>query len=103
MRLCMLGALDTAKLGEKVYDDVGEVDILFVPIGGNGVLSPADAHKLSLSFSPGLIVPMQYDAATLKQFLKEAGQEGVAPQEKLTVKKKDMEGKEGEVAVLKVM
>ena len=103
MRLCMLGALDTAKLGEKVYDDVGEVDILFVPIGGNGVLSPADAHKLSLSFSPGLIVPMQYDAATLKQFLKEAGQEGVAPQEKLTVKKKDMEGKEGEVAGLKVM
>ena len=35
----------------------------------------------------------------LKLFLKEAG-EDVKPIEKLTVKKKDLEGKEGEIIVL---
>jgi hypothetical protein len=42
---------------------------------------------------------MHYTDASLKAFLKEAGEPG-APQEKLTVKKKDLEGKEGEIVVL---
>ncbi|MBI2048821.1 MAG: MBL fold metallo-hydrolase [Parcubacteria group bacterium] len=100
--LGFLGALDSPQLGEKIYDAMPEVDILFVPIGGDGVLSPAEAHKLSLSFSPKVIIPMQYDAETLKKFLLEAGQEDEKPQEKVTFKKKDLEGKEGEVAVLKI-
>lgn len=101
MGLCFLGALDTPQLGEKIYDAIYDVDILFVPVGGGGVLTPAEAHKLSLTFSPKMIIPMHYDAAALKKFISEAGQDA-KPQEKLTLKKKDLEGKEGEVAVLKV-
>ncbi len=103
INLCFLGALDMPHLGEKIYDAISEVDVLFVPIGGGGVLSPAEAHKLSLTFSPKMIIPMHYDAPMLKKFLLEAGQEDLKPQEKLTLKKKDLEGKEGEVAVLKIM
>ena len=43
---------------------------------------------------------MHYDAASLKAFLKEAGAEGTKAEEKLTIKKKDLEGKEAEVVVL---
>jgi hypothetical protein len=37
----------------------------------------------------------------VKQFLKEAGSEDVKPFDKATLKKKDVDGKEGEVIVLK--
>jgi superfamily II helicase len=40
------------------------------------------------------------DKNALKTFLKEEGSEDVKPVEKLTLKKKDLEGKEGEVVVL---
>ena len=43
---------------------------------------------------------MHYNAAALKSFLKEAGAEKVEPMDKFTVKKKDLEGKEGEIVVL---
>jgi hypothetical protein len=43
---------------------------------------------------------MNYDEKSLKTFLKEGGSEGLKPTEKLTVKKKDLEGKEGEIIVL---
>jgi hypothetical protein len=36
----------------------------------------------------------------LKKFLKEAGEEAVKPIDKLTIRKKDLEGKEGEVVIL---
>ena len=84
------------------------IDILFVPIGGTsnggGVLDPATAHKLAVQFEPKLIVPSHYgevgEANALKKFLKEAGEESVKPIDKLTIKKKDLEGKEGDVVVL---
>ncbi len=104
--LCFLGAVDSPTLPEKVYEAVHDVDILFVPVGGReqggGVLQPAEAHKLSLTFSPRLIVPLSYDKETLKKFLREAGQEDAGEEEKLVLKKKDLEGKEGIVVVLKI-
>ena len=103
MTVCFLGALDRAELNEKIYEYIGEVDILFVPIGGKNVLAPQEAYKLSLSFSPHIIIPMHYDtgSAELKTFLNEAGDESAEPIDKLTLKKKDLEGKEGEIVVLK--
>ena len=45
---------------------------------------------------------MDYDGASLKAFLKETGEEKAEVVEKLTLKQKDLEGKEGEVIVLKI-
>lgn len=45
---------------------------------------------------------MDFDDATLKSFLKEMGDEKAEVTEKLTLKRKDLDGKEGEVIVLKV-
>lgn len=105
MKLLFIGALSSAALPVELKEKLDEIDILFVPTGGNGVLSAADANKLAVALEPRLVIPMHYaglaDSAALKQFLKEAGEEKTTPQEKLTLKKKDLEGKEGEVVVLK--
>lgn len=104
MNLCYLGALD-GELPKDLVEAVDDIDILFVPIGGEGVLEPAEAYKIAVSLEPKLIIPMHYGDVgmkdALKAFLKEAGQNPKA-EEKLTLKKKDLEGKSGEVAVLSV-
>lgn len=104
MNLCFLGGLSTKELKNETVEALDGIDILFIPIGGDGVLSPADAYKLAVKLEPKLIIPMHYgnvgDKDALKKFLKEAGEESVKPEEKLTLKKKDLEGKEGDVAVL---
>lgn len=103
MNICFLGALNTPELPKETDEAIDEVDILFVPIGGDGVLDSAKAYKLAVSIEPKIIIPIHYgDMGTkeaLKNFLKEAG-ENPAPVPKLTLKKKDLEGKEAEVVVL---
>ncbi|MDQ3244989.1 MAG: MBL fold metallo-hydrolase, partial [bacterium] len=74
-------------------------DILFVPVGGD-TLDIKDSAKLASSLEPKLIIPMDYDTSTLKSFLKEIGEEKAEVVDKLTLKKKDLDGKEGEVIVL---
>lgn len=100
MNLCFLGALSDKELKSETLEALDDIDILFVPVGGNGVLSAAEANKIAVNLEPKLVIPMHYDAASLKSFLKEAGEEGVKPEDKLTLKKKDLEGKEGDVVVL---
>ena len=99
MNICFLGAIDTTELKTETIEALDEIDILFVPIGGEGVLDPAKAYKLAVSLEPKIIIPMHYTDATLKTFLKEAG-ETPESMSKLTLKKKDLEGKEADVMVL---
>ena len=44
---------------------------------------------------------MNYDESQLKQFIKEFGAGGTVAADKLTIKKKDLAEKKGEVVVLK--
>jgi hypothetical protein len=94
------GAVGTPAL-PKDLEEMDSPDILIVPVGGEGALTPAEAQKLAVSLEAKIVIPVGYDAASLKVFLKEAGAEDVRPEEKLTLKKKDVAGKEGEVVVLK--
>lgn len=100
LTLCFLGALGSADLPAAAKQELDDIDILFVPVGGGEVLDHAAAYKLAVQLEPKVIIPMHYDDKSIKAFLKEAGAEGSKPEEKLTVKKKDLEGKEGEVVVL---
>jgi L-ascorbate metabolism protein UlaG (beta-lactamase superfamily) len=99
IRITFLGAL--SKMLEPHHKEIiDETDVLFVPVGEDGfLLNPYDAHKLAVSLEPKLIIPMDYDEKSLPIFLKEAGAEKVEPVEKLTIKKKDIEGKQGEVVL----
>jgi hypothetical protein len=104
MNLCFLGAVADTNLPKEVIEGLGDVDILFVPIGDDGTLSASSAEKLSVEIEPKIIIPMHFgnigEKDALKKFLKETGSENVKPIDKLTIKKKDLEGKEGEVIVL---
>lgn len=101
MTLAFLGAL-SSPLTPAAKSALEDADILFVPIGGAGTLDVAGAHHLAVSLEPRLIIPMLLgtDGKAFTQFLKECGTEGTKPVDKLTLKKKDLEGKAGEVAVL---
>lgn len=105
MNLGFLGALSSSVLSPEALEALEEVDVLFVPIGGEGVLDPASAYKLAVSLEPGIIIPMHYgqvgDKKSLEVFLKEGGEEKVEAIDKLVIKKKDLEGKEGEIVILK--
>ena len=100
INMCILGALATKQLSPEVKETIEEVDILFVPVGLPG-LSPRDAYNLASSFEPKIIIPMDYDNASLKVFLKEGGAEDTEALEKYAVKRKDIEGKEGDIVLLK--
>lgn len=103
MNICFLGAMNDVELPKEADEAIEAVDILFVPIGGDGVLAAAQAYKLAVSIGPKIIIPIHYGdvggADALKQFLKEAG-ENPNPEAKLTLKKKDLEGKDADVVVL---
>lgn len=104
MNICFLGAMNEAELSSELQQQIDGVDILFLPIGGEGVLDAHSAYKIAVKLEPKIIIPMHYgdvgEKGALDTFLKESGREKAKPEEKLTVKKKDLEGKEGEVVVL---
>lgn len=106
INVVFLGGLSDPELSKEAREAINNPDILFVPIGGKsgeGVLDAKSAAKLASSLEPKMIIPMDYDVGSLKSFLKESGEEKAEVVEKLTLKLKDLDGKEGEVVVLKAL
>lgn len=108
MNLVFLGAIGSADIDSTVLGSLGDIDILFLPIGGGDVLDVPEASKLAVKLEARLVIPMHYDLPDpgagkkiLTAFLKEESAEDTQPVEKLTLKKKDVSAMEGEIAVLK--
>ena len=100
MNMVFLGALSAPEIDPKILGELGDIDILFVPVGGGDVLEVPQAAKLALKLEAKLIIPMHFDKNSLGAFLKEAGADTVKPVDKLTIKKRDVSSMEGEVAVI---
>jgi len=101
INIAFLGALSDSEFSKESREAINSPDILFIPIGGKGMLDAKTSAKLASSLEPKLIIPMDYDEGTLKAFLKEIGEEKAEVVDKLTLKRKDLDNKEGEVVVLK--
>lgn len=101
INMIFLGALGSDAIDPKILGEFGEIDILFVPIGGGDVLDVPAASKLATKLEARCIIPMHYDDNALKAFLKEEGVAAEKPLEKLTIKKKDLLEMESQVVVLK--
>ncbi len=105
MKICYLGAVNE-KLDADARDSISNCDILFVSVlenskeGGYKYLSAKDAVAVGNNLDAKIIIPIGYDEKTIPTFLKESGSVGLQPLEKLTIKKKDLEGKEGVVITL---
>lgn len=105
IRVAYFGAISDKELSAEIKEILGDIDIIFMPIGNDEVLGAGDAYKMAVKREPKIIIPIHFDKVgdknALKDFLKEAGDEKVKPVDKLTIKRKDLTGKEGEVVVLK--
>jgi L-ascorbate metabolism protein UlaG (beta-lactamase superfamily) len=92
----LLGHL--SKLPDKgTLEPFTDVDLLVVPTGDAGTLSPDAAAKIVKQLSPAIVVPSLYKRP---HDLPGALGRKVQPQEKLVFKKKDIEHEKLEVVVL---
>jgi L-ascorbate metabolism protein UlaG (beta-lactamase superfamily) len=105
IRVAYFGAISDKELSHEIKEQLGDIDIVIIPIGDKEVLSASEAYKMAVKREPKIIIPIHFgevgEKNALKEFLKEAGDESLKPVEKLTIKKKDLVGKEGDVVVLK--
>lgn len=102
MNICHMGDFGEAELRGEVKEDICDVDILFIPIGGDTVIDTEKAVKIIAQIEPRIVIPMHYrdsKSSELKKFINEMGGDG-KPLDKLTLKKKDLEGKESQFIVL---
>lgn len=99
MKLAHMGNFSEKELRSETQEEIGTPDILFIPVGGNNVIDEEKAVKIINQIEPRIVIPMNYKK--VDDFLKEIG-EKVAPEEKLTIKKKDLPNAEDtKVVVLK--
>jgi len=90
-------------------DEIGEIDILFVPVGGRYTLDSTEAAELIKKVEPSIVIPMHYgipeglikELAPLSEFLKIMGKDAIEPIEKFILKKEDLLDQEIKVIVLK--
>ncbi len=77
-------------------EDLGEIDILILPVGSNSVMTPKLASQIVHEIEPKIVIPSHYQTSGLAlpyekvdDFLKQLGGKNES-MEKLTVKKKDL-------------
>ena len=95
-------------LDDKIVEALGEVDVLFIPVGGFYTLELPDVVKVIEQIEPKVIVPMHYrtkqhgssfdQVAPLEPFLQEMGVKEWQAVDKLVLKK---ETELGPVVVMK--
>ncbi|MEK7541320.1 MAG: MBL fold metallo-hydrolase [Patescibacteria group bacterium] len=108
--LLHMGDFGEEKVRDETLEEIGDIDILMIPVGGTYTIAGADAARIVKQIEPAYVIPMHYKLPGVKanlegveQFLKEMGASKTEPAEKLTLKKKDIpeEGK-ATVVVLKI-
>lgn len=66
VRIAIVGHIHP-DLSEEQLEDLGTIDILVVPIGGNGyTLDGIGAQKVIRKIEPKVVIPTHYDSKTLK-------------------------------------
>ena len=92
---CHLGRLDRA-LDEGQLEEVADVDVLFVPIGGGSVINATQAAEIISQVEPRIVIPMLYQAESpeaadaLDKFCREMSIEKPVPQAKLSVTRSNL-------------
>ena len=94
--VCHLGDLGHVLSTEQV-EEIGRVDVLFLPVGGGSTINPAIAAEVILQLEPNAVIPMHYKTPAIKReldsvdvFLKEMGMGQIEPRPKLTLSKSNL-------------
>jgi L-ascorbate metabolism protein UlaG (beta-lactamase superfamily) len=109
IRLCHLGAQGT-KLTPEQLEKVGDVDILFVPVGGKDTLDPKKAKEVVEQIEPRVVIPMVYHTdgsklglAALQDFTKVMGASGEEFQDSFKVKRSELPEDNSKLVLLNVV
>jgi len=105
-----LGDLDH-KLTPEQIEDLNEVDILLIPVGGVYTIDALAAREVINQIEPKIVIPMHYKTKNHEEkvfgevdgvdvFLKEMGEEKLQSQKKLKIKNRSELPEEREVMVL---
>jgi len=107
MKIGFLSDLGQKELSSDQIDDLGNIDILFIPIGGTYTIGAKDATEIISQIEPGIVIPMHYkipglktDVEDVSKFLKEMGSEAIEPLTKLKVSPKDLPSKDDETKII---
>lgn len=91
--VCHLGDLGHVPSASQT-EDLGNIDILLVPVGGGSTIDAAKAAETVSLLTPKIVVPMHYqdprvrtDLEPLERFLKEMGVTESVPQQRLNLSK----------------
>lgn len=97
LNIVHLGDLGQSRLSEEQITQIGEVDILLVPVGGVYTIDGKGASEIVAELEPKIIIPMHFSLEGLKfqldpvdKFLKEMGAEGVSAVPKLSISKEKL-------------
>lgn len=107
MKLCHLGGLGESGLKTEQIEIIGDVDILFVPVGGGDTLDAKAASHVVSQIEPRMVIPMAYKQPKLKKkldgveaFVKTMGAKNGEVIPKLSVKLRDLTGEETKITIL---
>lgn len=107
IKVCHLGDLGQKELTSEQLEAIGDLDLLLIPVGGVYTIGPKEAAGIVHQLEPRIVIPMHFAIPKLKfklggveEFLKAMGAKGIQPQEKLTIKAKDLTGEETKVFML---
>jgi len=109
IRICHLGDLGQ-KLSDTIIEDLGDIDILMIPVGGVYTIGPSEASEIVRDIEPSYILPMHYYVEGMNKetfgkiepvetFLKEVGLT-VEKLPKLSVKKEEIDPEVQKVILL---
>jgi L-ascorbate metabolism protein UlaG (beta-lactamase superfamily) len=80
MTVCHLGDLGQAQLSDGQVEEIGDVDILMIPVGGSYTIDSKEAVQVIGQIEPKIVIPMHYKVKDLKldidgpdKFIKELG------------------------------
>ncbi len=102
IRILFLGSI--AKSDKKINID-GDIDMVFIPITGDGRFSPKDAAAFLNDIDCKAVVPMGFKDVkdkSIQEFIKEIGADPKTDiQDKLTIKKKELENLDQKLYIIK--
>ncbi len=98
-------------LNDELLEEIDDIDVLLVPVGGNYTLSGQEAADLVKKIEPNIVIPMHYNHEKLNQenfgttlpvqdFLTKMGVSAIEPIDRLVIKKEELNEESTKVVLL---
>jgi len=112
IRICHLGDFGQNALINGQLEKIGQIDILFIPVGGVFTIDWKSASAIISQIEPRIIIPMHYKIPgvkgellkldTIDKFCEERGASSKDAVNKFSIKKKDLPQEGSETVIMKI-